>query len=90
MKVGELIGSLQNFEIVINNREEKKEKIIAFVSNDESLSEAIVRFGKQFNKVLKQAEWRPISNGQNTIYNISEQQDNVNNTGIDDKKINLK
>ena len=43
-------------------------------------------FRKQFNKVLKQAEWRPISNGQNTIYNISEQQDNVNNTGIDDKR----
>jgi len=58
MKVDELIGSLQNFEIVINNREEKKEKSITFVSNkdvkdsqeeyedDEILSEAIVIFGK--------------------------------------------
>jgi len=33
MKVDELIGSLQNFEIVINNKEEKKGKSIAFVSD---------------------------------------------------------
>jgi hypothetical protein len=33
MKVDELIGSLQNFEIVINNREENKGKSIAFVSD---------------------------------------------------------
>jgi len=35
MKVDELIRSLQNFEIVINNREEKKEKSISFISNDD-------------------------------------------------------
>jgi len=75
MKINELIGSLQNFEIMINNREEKKEKIIAFVSNDdtknsqeeyefdERLSEEIVLFEKQFNMVLEQAKWRPRSNG---------------------------
>jgi len=33
MKVDELIGSLQNFEIVVNNRTEKKGKRIAFASN---------------------------------------------------------
>jgi len=95
MKVDELIGSLPNFEIVINNREEKKEKSIVFVSNDDSqeeyendelLTEAIVLFGKQFNKVLKQAEWRPKSSCENTRYNISEQQDNVNNIGTDDMR----
>jgi len=65
MKVDELIGSLQNFEIMINNREEKKEKNIVFISNndvkdsqgdyenDERLSEEIVLLGRQFNKVLK-------------------------------------
>jgi len=31
MKVDELIRSLQNFEIVVNNRTEKKGKNIAFV-----------------------------------------------------------
>jgi len=33
MKVDELIGSLQNFEIVVNNRTEKKGESIAFASN---------------------------------------------------------
>ena len=73
-------------------------KIIVFVSNndvkdsqeeyenDEILFEEIVLFGKQFNKVLKQADWRSRSYGQNTRYNISEQQDNVNNTGTIDKR----
>jgi len=54
MKVVELIGSPQNFEIVINNWEEKKGKCIAFVSdadieeaqgdleNEENLAEEIV------------------------------------------------
>jgi len=45
-----------------------------------------VLFRKQFNKVLKQAEWRPIANGQNTRYNISEQQHNVYNIETDDKE----
>jgi len=99
MKVDELIGSLQNFEIVINNREEKKERSITLLSNDdpqeeyendELLTKAIVLFGKQFNKVLKQAEWRPKSSGQNTRYNISEKQGNVNNTGTNDKRIQPK
>jgi len=36
MKVDELIGSLQTFELAINDRTEKKNKIIAFISkNDE-------------------------------------------------------
>jgi len=97
MKVDELIGSLQNFEIVINNREEKKEKNIAFISNDdakdsqgdyendERLSEEIVLLGRQFNKVLKQADWRPRSDGQNIKFNISEQHNNMKNSRTDDK-----
>jgi len=100
-KIDELIGSLQNFEIVINNREEKKEKSIAFVSNDdakdsqgdenvESLSEAIVLFGKQFNKILKQTDWRSKSNGQNIRYNIRKQQVDVNNVETNEKRNQFK
>jgi hypothetical protein len=87
---------------VINNREEKKEKSIAFVlnnvakdsqgdyENDERLSEAIMFFGKQFNKILKQADWRSRPNGQNIIYNIKEQQDDVNNVATDEKRNHFK
>jgi len=74
-KVEELIGSLKNFEIVINNREEKKGKSIAFVSNadieeaqgdvenEENLVEEIVLLERQFNKILKHADWRHRSDG---------------------------
>ena len=75
MKVEELIGSLQNFEIIINNKEEKKGKSIAFVSNadieeaqgdvenEENLVEEIVLLERQFNKILKHADWRHRSDG---------------------------
>jgi hypothetical protein len=33
MKVDELMGSLQTFEIIVNNMTENKDKSIAFVSN---------------------------------------------------------
>jgi len=67
-KVDELIESLQKFEININNKTDKKGKDIVFVSDidteetqgeledNESLSEAIVLLGRQFNKILKQAD----------------------------------
>lgn len=35
IKVYELIGSLQTIEMALNDRSEKKNKIIAFVSNSE-------------------------------------------------------
>ncbi|KAK2444414.1 hypothetical protein QL285_015442 [Trifolium repens] len=57
MKVDELIGSLLTFEVAIKDRLEEKNKSIAFVSKkDESLSEAIVSFGRKFNMVLKRME----------------------------------
>jgi len=101
MKVDELIGSLQNFEIVINSIEEKKEKNIGMVSmddkeslgdyeNDEKFSEAIVSFGKQFNKILKQVDWRSRADGQNIRYNITDQQNKVSNAETNEKKKHLK
>jgi len=58
MQVDELIGSLQNFELVVDNRTEKKGKDIAFTANttdeeahgdivdDENLSENLVLLGR--------------------------------------------
>jgi len=97
MKVDELIGSLQNFEIVVNNRTEKKGLSIAFASNvdteefqediedDESLSGDLVLLGRQFKKILKQVNRRPRSNGKNIRFDISKQQNNLNNTRTDEK-----
>jgi len=53
MKLDELIGSLQNFELVVDNRTENKGKGIAFTTNtaddesveDEYLSENLVILG---------------------------------------------
>ena len=97
MKVDELIGSLQKFEIIVNNKTGKKGKDIAFVSNvdaeetqenhedDESLLEAIVLLGRQFKKILKQVDRRPMSNGQNIRFNIDKQQSNVKKARTDEK-----
>jgi hypothetical protein len=66
MKVEELIGSLQTFEMAINDQPEKKNKGISLLSNtyddqtevdlDEEISEVVVLLGKQFNKVLKRLD----------------------------------
>jgi len=73
MKVDELIGSLQTFELAINDRCEKKKKNIDFVSNtdeedvkcdmvtDESILNAFVRLGREFNKVLEMIDKKSIS-----------------------------
>ncbi|GAU35618.1 hypothetical protein TSUD_30350 [Trifolium subterraneum] len=71
MKLDELVGSLQTFELSMKDRTEKKNKSIAFVSNadeesesdkeaDENISEALVLLGKQFNKILRRT--RPRTN----------------------------
>ncbi|XP_050889874.1 uncharacterized protein LOC127095195 [Lathyrus oleraceus] len=62
MRVDELIGSLQTFELGISEKTEKKTKSITFVSNteneqnqcdldiDEGMTNALVLLGRQFNK----------------------------------------
>ncbi|MCI36376.1 gag-pol polyprotein, partial [Trifolium medium] len=62
MRVDELVGSLQTFELATSERTKKKNKSIAFVSNnddeelqsnmdtEDSISYAIVLLGRQFNK----------------------------------------
>ena len=97
LKVDELIGSLQNFEMSVMNMTDKKDKGIVLVSNidteetqgsfedDKKLSEAQVLLRRQFNEILKQADWKPRSNGQNIRFDISKQQDNLKKTRTDEK-----
>ena len=102
LKVNELIGSLQNLELNINNKTDKKDKGIAFASNvdtketqgnhedKDSLSENIVVHGKQFRKILKQVDSRPRSNVQNFMSNIDNQPGYVKNTRNDEKNTQSK
>lgn len=88
MQVEELIGSLQNFELVVDNRSEKKGKGIAFTANtaddegleegmeDENMLEDFVILGRQFNKILKQVSSRSRGNGRNIRWNTDRQQGN--------------
>ncbi|PNX61091.1 gag-protease polyprotein, partial [Trifolium pratense] len=86
MKLDELVGSLQTYEVATNERMDKKTKSIAFVSNAEkedqqsdiesksSISDAMVLLGKQFNKVRKRMEKSPRTSvpdtGRNTNRNF--------------------
>jgi len=75
MQVDELIGSLQNFELVVDNNTKKKGKRVAFSANtgdeeahkdfvdDENLSESLVLLGRQFSRILKQVNRRSRGNG---------------------------
>jgi len=70
-----LIGSLQNFEITVNNKTDKRSKRIAFTSSvdsdetqgnhedDEDMSESLALLGRQFKKIFKQFDRRPKTNG---------------------------
>ncbi|KAK2382273.1 hypothetical protein QL285_069821 [Trifolium repens] len=85
MKVDELIGSLQTFELSINERSEMKNKSITFISNtgddndeiqcdmetNKGISNAIIDLGKQFNKVLQKMDRKQRSNVENMSFNIS-------------------
>ncbi|XP_058783024.1 uncharacterized protein LOC131657673 [Vicia villosa] len=81
MKVDDLMGSLQTFEMGHGEKSEKK-KSVTFVSNAESpedkerdLSEDLVLLGRQFNKVLKKIDWKSKPNVKNKYLDISRAQD---------------
>jgi len=79
MKVDELIGSLQTFELANGY----KKKSIAFISNtdeedvqcemetDEIILDAIMCLGREFNKVLEMIDKTSRPNVQNISFNIS-------------------
>ena len=97
MQVDELIGSLQNFKLVVDNKTEKKGKGISFTANtaddeareesveDENLSENMVMFGRQFNMILKQVNKRSKGNGHNIRFNTDKQQSNPRNDRTGEK-----
>lgn len=87
IRVDELFGSLQTFELGMSDSYEKKNKSIAFVSNtndeeeecdldiDEGLSNVIVLLRRQFNKVMKRMDMKSRSNVKNNSSDISKSND---------------
>jgi hypothetical protein len=82
--------------LAINDRSEKKNKSIAFVSNtnveemqcemetDESILDAIVLLGRQFNKVLKKMDKRPKPNVKNMSFDIKKNASSQRKAKIDE------
>ena len=97
MKMDELVGSLQTFEIVLNERGDKKNKSIAFVTNtndgnvqsedeeEESIADAIAILGRQFNKVLKRVDRRNRQNGLSIRFDINKQPNSLKKTKPEEK-----
>ncbi|KAK2382487.1 gag-protease polyprotein [Trifolium repens] len=92
MKVEEVVGSLQTFEMNFSDKPEKKGKSILFTSNtdseqvdEEDLSDDIALLGKQFNKILKNVGRRPRGNVQHIQFDISKQGNTSAKTKTDDK-----
>ena len=53
MQVNELIGSLQSFEMTLNDKSEKKNKSIAFMSHtEEENEESKMNFAREFTEAL--------------------------------------
>ena len=83
IRLDDLVGSLQTYELSANERSGSKNKNIAFVSNadaddaqdeadtDESLSEAMTLLGRQFNKVLRRMDRRGKQNVKPNVSPIS-------------------
>ena len=95
LKVDELIGSLQIFEMGIIDNAEKKNKSIAFVSNteeeckednEEKISEAIAMLGRQFNKLIKIIDPKSRSNVKNISSDISRPYDSNRRTKSKEKE----
>jgi hypothetical protein len=102
IKVDELVGSLQTFEISINECGYKKKKSIACITNvddeesqtagenEESIADALALIGKQFGKVLRRVDRRSKQNGQSIRFDINKQQNNVKKTRLEDKNSQTK
>jgi len=75
LNVDELIGSLQNFEIIVNNKTDNKGKGITFTSSmdsdetqanyedDEDMSKSLALLGRSFKKIFKRIDRRSRPNG---------------------------
>ena len=94
MKVEELVGSLQTFEMNFSDKIEKKGKSIVFTSNtdyeevdEEDISDDIALLGRQFNKILKNVGRKPRSNVEHIQFDIRKQGNTSAKTKTDDKPI---
>jgi hypothetical protein len=94
MRVDELIGSLQTFEMGLNDGSEKKTKSMAFMSNteeensqdgDEDLANEVAMLGRQFNRLLKKMDVRSKANVKNISSDISKS-NNVGRRARSDEK----
>ena len=97
MKVKVLIGSLQTFEMAMNDQPEKKHKGIAFWSNtsddqtdseletDEEISEAVVLLGRYFNNVLKRLERGQRPNVRDIPYDIEKNSESQKKTKAEEQ-----
>lgn len=95
----ELIGSLQTFEFAIDDRYEKKNKSISFISNsidgekqcnldnDEGLSNVILLLGVQFYKVVRRVDIRSRSNFKNISPDINKNYDTQRKAGAEKEAI---
>jgi len=102
LKVDELIGSLQNFEIIVNSKTDKKGTGISFTSSmdsdetkgnhedDEDMSESLALIGRQFKKIFKQFDRRSRPNGQNIRPNIDYQPSKEKMARFDEKNSQYK
>ncbi|XP_045810770.1 uncharacterized protein LOC123905185 [Trifolium pratense] len=96
IQVDELIGSLQTYELAMNQRKEKKNKSLAFASNtredeesalesDESLSEAMVLLGRQFNRIMKRMDKKSKFNVPSIKLDINKQTNDQRRARSDEK-----
>src|ERR1043165_1670858 len=94
LKVNELIGSLQTFEMGISDNVDKKNKSIALVSNteeesneddEEKISKAIAMLGRQFNKLIKRIDPKSRSNVKNIPSEISRSYESNRRAKLEEK-----
>ncbi|KAI5424816.1 hypothetical protein KIW84_030848 [Lathyrus oleraceus] len=97
MRVDEIIGSIQTFEMGMCDGSEKKVKSIAFMSNteeeekesgqdiDEDLANDVAMLGRQFNRLLKKMDVRSKANVKNIASNISKSNNARRRTRSDEK-----
>ena len=94
LKVDELIGSLQTFEMGISDNVDKKNKSIALVSNtedenkedeEENISEAIAMLGRYFNKLIKRMDPKSRSNVKNIPSDINRSYDSSRRPKYEEK-----
>src|ERR1044072_9072205 len=97
LQVDELIGSLQAFEMTLNDKSEKKTKSIAFLTNAEmedeepeadlvgEFSDALALLGRKFNKAFKKFDRKSKPNVSDKLPDIYRKTDNARSLGFQRK-----